>query len=97
MQIQPIDSDSVRRALDTWLQTTESDSKQLLKTVIDNISSVRTIHNVNKAVSELGMFRCHILHGTFDSKNINKKKYFLFSHRNTIKLASNFAKSPIEQ
>lgn len=55
IQIQPIDPDAVRRALDTWLQTTESDSKQLLKVVIDNISSVRTIHNVNKAVSELGL------------------------------------------
>ncbi|XP_031632663.1 conserved oligomeric Golgi complex subunit 1 [Contarinia nasturtii] len=53
MQMQPIDSDAVRRSLDTWLQTTENDSKQLLKTVIGNISSVRTIHNVNKAVSEL--------------------------------------------
>lgn len=53
--MQPIDSDAVRRALDTWLKATESDSKQLLKEVINNISSVRTIHNINKAVSELGI------------------------------------------
>lgn len=52
--MQPIDSDAIRRALDTWMQTTENDSKQLLTVVIENISSVRTIHNINKAVFELG-------------------------------------------
>lgn len=52
--MQPIDSDATRNALDTWMQTTENDSKQLLTVVIENISSVRTIHNINKAVFELG-------------------------------------------
>lgn len=62
IQIQPIDSDAVRRALDAWLLTTETDSKQLLRVVIDNISSVRTIHNINKAVFELG--RCTTVNST---------------------------------
>lgn len=52
--MQPIDSNAIVRALDTWMQTTENDSKQLLTVVIENISSVRTIHNINKAVLELG-------------------------------------------
>lgn len=60
--MQPIDSDAVRRALDTWLKATESDSKQLLKEVINNISSVRTIHNINKAVSELGILPANTNH-----------------------------------
>lgn len=85
IQTQPIDSDVVRRALDAWLQTTETDSKQLLRFVIDNISSVRTIHNINKAVSELGMctiqliFRDHI------------NKYFLLHYRDSIELEANIA------
>lgn len=56
IQIQAIDCDAVRRALEIWLKSTETDSKQLLKVVIDNISSVRTIHNINKAVSEIGNY-----------------------------------------
>lgn len=52
--MQPIDSDAIRNALDTWMQTTENDSKQLLTVVIESIGSVRTIHNINKAVFELG-------------------------------------------
>lgn len=52
--IQPIDSSAIQRALDTWLQNTEDDTRQLLKVVIDNINSVRTIHNINKAVMQLG-------------------------------------------
>lgn len=58
----------MRRALETWLQTTENDSKQLLKVVIDNISSVRTIHNINKAVFELGNF--------FEFRNFILKKIY---------------------
>lgn len=56
INIQPIDSAAIQSALATWLQNTENDTKQLLKVVIDNISSVRTIHKINKAVMELGMF-----------------------------------------
>lgn len=56
IQIQSVDPEAVRRGLNTWLETTANDTKQLLAVVIDNINSVRTIHNVNKAVSELGKF-----------------------------------------
>lgn len=65
----------MRRALDTWLQTTESDSKQLLKVVIDNINSVRTIYNVNKAVSELGNFNKFII------IELNRSKSIFFSQK----------------
>lgn len=61
IQMQPIDSDAIRRALDTWMQTTENDSRQLLTVVIENISSVRTIHNINKAVFELGNLHTDIV------------------------------------
>lgn len=73
IQIQPIDAGAIRSALDTWLQSTESDSKQLLKVVIDNINSVRTIHNINTAVSELGTLN-------FDDYEIKSKNIQFIEH-----------------
>lgn len=73
IQIQPIDAGAIRSALDTWLQSTESDSKQSLKVVIDNINSVRTIHNINTAVSELGTLN-------FDDYGIKSKNIQFIEH-----------------
>lgn len=74
IQMQPIDSDAIRRALDTWMQTTENDSRQLLTVVIENISSVRTIHNINKAVFELGNLHTEI-------RSIHFKENFFTTHQ----------------
>lgn len=49
-----IESAAIKEALDDWMRTTSGDASKLLSDVVGNISSVRTIHNINQAVLESG-------------------------------------------
>lgn len=55
--MQSMDANSIQRSLDSWIRTISSESAALLRNVFDSIGSVRTIHNINKAAIELGMYQ----------------------------------------
>lgn len=54
LQIHSIEPSVIKRVVSAWIKSTEADSKQCLKNVIDNVGSIRAIHNINQAVAELG-------------------------------------------
>lgn len=54
LQIKSIEASVIKRVVSVWIESTEADSKQCLKSVIDNVGSIRAIHNINQAVAELG-------------------------------------------
>lgn len=54
LQIKSIEPSAIKRVLSAWIEGTEADSKQCLKNVIDNVGSIRAIHNINQAVADLG-------------------------------------------
>lgn len=61
LQIKSIEPSVIKRVVGVWMESTEADSKQCLKSVIDNVGSVRAIHNINQAVAELGECQTLIL------------------------------------
>lgn len=54
LQIKSIEPSAIKRVVNVWIESTEADSKQCLKNVIDSVGSIQAIHNINQAVAELG-------------------------------------------
>lgn len=59
--------------LQTWLQTTESDSRNYLRSLVNDVGSVRTIHGIKTAALELSKWP----HGIALVNFIKTIKYFL--------------------
>lgn len=70
------------------MKTTADDAKTCLSDVINNISSIRTIHNINHAVLETGVMRIFLIIslGTFSSYEY----LFQANQKNGLKYYNNY-------
>lgn len=53
VQISPLAPEMRQPAIQAWLQSTERDSREYLKALINDIGSVRTIHGIKMAAAEI--------------------------------------------
>lgn len=51
----PLTADVLQKAIQSWLQVAEHDSKTYFRTLINDVGSVRTIHGIKNAAIDISM------------------------------------------
>lgn len=91
MQFKAVDSIDLKRAVDIWMDSIRNDSQKHLKTIIDNIGTIRTIHNISQTFLKIGKISTfsYLKLNRFNSVDFAEKPQFWNKMLQTLQLPEN--------